>query len=150
MRADAPSIMLAAGEASGDLHGAALCHALRAEAPGCRLFGMGGQRMAAAGVDLVVDVTAVAAAGGTEAVGRVPLLYRADRRLRAARDGSRPPGLLGGIDFPPFNPPLARGAGRGRVGAGCRGWGRRSGGRRSAAGWGPGGGSRWPATGPTS
>src|SRR2546428_10420463 len=110
MRADAPSIMLAAGEASGDLHGAALCHALRAEAPGCRLFGMGGQRMAAAGMDLLVDVTAVAAAGGTEAVSRVPLLYRADRRLRGALDGApRPRGLVW-RDLPRGHPRRGRGA----------------------------------------
>src|SRR2546425_1679295 len=115
MRADAPSIMLAAGEASGDLHGAALCHALRGEAPGCRLFGMGGQRMAAAGMDLLVDVTAVAAAGGTEAVSRVPLLYRAYRRLRAALDGARRPGVLVVIDFPEFNLRLARAARRAGV-----------------------------------
>src|SRR5947208_6645850 len=114
MRADAPSIMLAAGEASGDLHGAALCHALRAEAPGCRLFGMGGPRMAAAGMDLLVDVTAVAAAGG-EAVSLVPLLYRAYRRLRAVLDGARRPGVLVVIDFPEFNLRLARAARRAGV-----------------------------------
>jgi lipid-A-disaccharide synthase len=115
MPADTPSIMLAAGEASGDLHGAALCRALRAEAPGCRLFGMGGERMAAAGMDLLVDVTAVAAAGGTEAVSRIPLLYRAYRRLRAPLDGARRPGVLVVIDFPEFNLRLARAARRAGV-----------------------------------
>ena len=47
----APTIMLVAGEASGDLHGAALCQALRVLAPDCRLVGMGGPRMAAAGLE---------------------------------------------------------------------------------------------------
>src|SRR5205823_9267881 len=110
MPAHAPSIMLAAGEASGDLHGAALCHALRAEAPGCRLFGMGGERMAAAGMDLLVDVTALAVAGGTEALSRIPPLYRAYRRLRATLAGARRPGVLVVIDFPEFNLRLARAA----------------------------------------
>ena len=41
--------MLVAGEASGDLHGATLARALRAAAPGARLYGMGGRRMAADG-----------------------------------------------------------------------------------------------------
>src|SRR5256886_13277941 len=99
MRADAPSIMLAAGEASGDLHGAALCHALRAEAPGCRLFGMGGPRMAAAGMDLLVDVTAVAAAGGG-ALSLVPLLYRAYRPLRAGLARAPPPRRPAGNQLP--------------------------------------------------
>jgi len=115
MAADGPSIMLAAGEASGDLHGAALCQALRAEAPGCRLFGMGGERMAAAGMDLLVDVTAAAAAGGTEALNRIPLLYRAYRRLRGALDGARRPRVLVVIDFPEFNLRLARAACRAGV-----------------------------------
>ena len=100
MAADGPSIMLAAGEASGDLHGAALCQALRTEAPGCRLFGMGGQRMAAAGMELLVDVTAAAAAGGTEALNRRSVSKRRSetglneyRLIRAI--GRQPQPLLG-------------------------------------------------------
>src|SRR2546430_5576739 len=110
MPAHAPSIMLAAGEASGDLHGAALCHALRAEAPGCRLFGMGGERMAAAGMDLLVDVTAVAVAGGTEALSRIPPLYPAYRRPPATPSGAPRPRAprLDGLSR--VNPPPARGA----------------------------------------
>jgi len=38
----------------------------RAAAPGARLYGMGGRRMAAEGVELLVDVTAAATIGGTE------------------------------------------------------------------------------------
>src|SRR5437773_5185122 len=115
MPAHALSIVVGAGEGSGGLHGAALCHALRAEAPGCRLFGMGGERMAAAGMDLLVDVTAAAVAGGTEAVSRIPLLYRAYRRLRGALGDARPPGVLVVIDFPEFNLRLARAARRAGV-----------------------------------
>ena len=63
--------MLSAGEASGDLHGAALCDALRAHAPEARLYGMGGARMAAAGMDVLEDVTAGAIIGGTEAAAGV-------------------------------------------------------------------------------
>ncbi len=110
----APSVMLVAGEASGDLHGAALCRALLALSPGCRLFGMGGARMAAAGMDLLVDLTPAAVVGGSEAVGRVPLFYRAYRRLRTALEGERP-GVVVLIDFPEFNLRLARAARRARV-----------------------------------
>jgi len=113
--AAALDIMLVAGEASGDLHGAALCRALRAERPGCRLFGMGGARMASAGMELLVDVTAAAATGASEAAGRVPLLLRAYRRLRAALEGARRPRVLVVIDFPEFNLRLARAARRAGV-----------------------------------
>jgi lipid-A-disaccharide synthase len=100
--------MLVAGEASGDLHGAALCRALRQDAPGARLFGMGGVRMAAAGMEIIEDVTARAIVGGTEAAAGVIPLYRAYRRLRARLASSERPHALVLIDFPEFNLRLAR------------------------------------------
>jgi lipid-A-disaccharide synthase len=109
------AIMLVAGEASGDLHGAGLCQALRGLDPGWRLFGMGGAGMAAAGMDLLVDVTANAVVGGSEALGQVPRLYRAYRGLRAALRGAERPAVLVLIDFPEFNLRLARAARRAGV-----------------------------------
>src|SRR5437879_10318076 len=107
--------MLVAGEASGDLHGAALCHALRELDPSCRLFGMGGGRRAAEGMQIVVDVTARAVTGGSEAFGQVPRLYRAYRELRSVLEGPERPAVLVLIDFPEFNLRLARAARRARV-----------------------------------
>src|SRR5437879_11249116 len=107
--------MLVAGEASGDLHGAALCHALRELDPSCRLFGMGGARMAAEGMKILVDVTARAVTGGSEAFGQVPRLYRAYRELRSVLEGPERPAVLVLIDFPEFNLRLARAARRARV-----------------------------------
>src|SRR5919109_3319629 len=107
--------MLVAGEASGDLHGATLARALRAQVPGIHLYGMGGRAMAAEGVTLLVDATAEATVGGTEAVGGVPGLYRAYRRLRATLAGPERPDALVLIDFPEFNLRLARAARRAGV-----------------------------------
>ena len=104
--------MLAAGEASGDLHGAAVCRGLKGLAPACRLVGMGGARMAAAGMELLVDVTASAVVGGSEALSRLPVLYRALHRLRAALEEAPRPAALVLIDFPEFNLRLARAARR--------------------------------------
>jgi lipid-A-disaccharide synthase len=110
----AGTIMLSAGETSGDLHGSTLCRALRDLDPAVRLYGMGGTRMAAAGMEVVADPTAHAVVGTSEAVGRVPALYRAYRalvrRLRADR-----PRVLVVIDFPEFNMRLARQARRAGV-----------------------------------
>src|SRR2546425_2303860 len=66
-----PVVMLSAGEASGDLHGGALAAALRRLAPEARLFGMGGERMASAGVELLADARDMAALRVTAAVRRV-------------------------------------------------------------------------------
>ena len=63
-------MFLVAGEASGDLHGATLARALLALSPGLALSGMGGPRMAAAGVGLVRGIDRVAVVGGTEVLGR--------------------------------------------------------------------------------
>ena len=106
--------MLSAGEASGDLHGAhALPGAPRA-GPGLRLIGMGGGHMAAAGMEVIVDPTGQAAVGTSEAVGRVPALYRAYRALGRRLVTDRPRALVL-IDFPEFNLRLARRARRAGV-----------------------------------
>jgi len=112
--ADHPAIMLSAGEASGDLHGGMLCRALRELSPGLPLFGMGGHHMAAAGMEVIVDPTGQAAVGTSEAVGRVPALYRAYRAMGRRLLADRPRALVL-IDFPEFNLRLARRARRAGV-----------------------------------
>jgi len=101
-----PVVMLSAGEASGDLHGGALAAALRKLAPEARLFGMGGERMAAAGVELLADAREMAVVGITEAVRQVPRARRTLARLRSALRAQRPDVLVT-IDYPEFNLKLA-------------------------------------------
>lgn len=96
-----------AGEASGDLHGASLARALTTLQPGLTLAGMGGARMAAAGVRLVRRAERVTVVGGTEAFGRLPALWSAFSALRRLLKARRP-GVLVLIDFPEFNMRLAR------------------------------------------
>jgi lipid-A-disaccharide synthase len=104
-------VMIVAGEASGDLHGATLARHLRRLAPATSLVGMGGPRMAEAGVHLLVDASRLAVVGVAEALGRLPGLYGAYRRL-VGRLVERPPRAVVLIDFPEFNLRLARAAGR--------------------------------------
>jgi lipid-A-disaccharide synthase len=101
------TIMLVAGEASGDLHGGALCRALVSAAPGLRLVGLGGASMAAAGLVPLGDIGPTAVVGVTEVVRRLPALQGLYRRLAAAVTGERPAALVL-IDFPGFNLRLAR------------------------------------------
>jgi lipid-A-disaccharide synthase len=103
--------MLSAGEASGDLHGATLAQGLAALHPGVRLSGMGGARMAAAGVELIADTTGDAVVGTSEALGRIPQLYRTYRSVARRLREDRPHALVL-IDFPEFNLRLARHAKR--------------------------------------
>jgi lipid-A-disaccharide synthase len=107
-------IMLSAGEASGDLHGETLCRALRALDPDVSLVGMGGPRMATAGMEIVADPTRHAVVGVTEAVARLPALYGAYRALLRRMRAQRPHALVL-IDFPEFNMRLGRAASRAGV-----------------------------------
>ena len=56
-------IMISVGEASGDLNGAYLANALKKLEPEIKLFGMGGQAMRAAGVDIVYDIAELGVMG---------------------------------------------------------------------------------------
>jgi Lipid-A-disaccharide synthetase len=56
-------LLLVAGEASGDLHGADLVRALRASIPALEVFGVGGERLREAGMETVADVGQVATMG---------------------------------------------------------------------------------------
>jgi lipid-A-disaccharide synthase len=64
--------MIVAGEASGDLHAAGLAAALRERQPDWRLTGMGGARMAAAGVQMLERTDATAVMGFVEVVRTIP------------------------------------------------------------------------------
>jgi len=82
----APSILLSAGEASSDMYAAKLATALR-ERTGAQIFGMGGSRMAEAGVELIVDYHEVAVVGITEVLHKIPTVIGVQRRL--AREAVR-------------------------------------------------------------
>src|SRR5207247_8184156 len=107
-------VLLVAGEASGDLHGADLLAALRARIPEVTVFGIGGERLRQAGMETVADAGDVATVGVTEVVGRLRALVRAYRRLVRAL-GADPPDLCVLIDFPEVNLRLARAARRAGV-----------------------------------
>ncbi|MGD0274943.1 MAG: hypothetical protein ABSB79_02635, partial [Syntrophales bacterium] len=56
-------IMIIAGEASGDLHGSNLVHAMLKLEPDLQFFGIGGNRMNQAGVSLLANVSDMAVVG---------------------------------------------------------------------------------------
>jgi len=84
-----PKILISAGEASSDMYAARLAEGLRART-GAELFGMGGPRMAAAGVELLADYHEVAVVGITEVLHKIPSVISVQRRLarEAARRGA--------------------------------------------------------------
>lgn len=98
---------MVAGEASGDLHGATLARALRREAAGATCWGIGGDRMAREGVELVYHLRHLAVVGITEVLGHLWDVRRALSTVTAAAVRSRPDAVVL-IDYPDFNLALAR------------------------------------------
>lgn len=100
------AIFLSAGEQSGDLHGAELARELKRRLPDVRLYGLGGSRMAAEGVELLADLDRLAVLGFAEVVRHLPDLARLRREVRRFLI-DRQIDLLIPIDYPGFNLPLA-------------------------------------------
>lgn len=101
------SILIVAGERSGDVYGAELARALRARLGAVEIFGCGGDAMRQAGVETTLDAHAISMAGIVEVVAGLPRVYRAFHSLLEAVDRRRPQ-LAVLIDFPDFNLRLAR------------------------------------------
>jgi len=100
------TVMLVAGEASGDQHAAKLVIALKKLNPHVQFLGMGGKRMREAGVELLVDSTKLAVVGLIEVLAHYREIRSAFRQMQAAvRD--QPPDLLILVDYPGFNLRLA-------------------------------------------
>jgi lipid-A-disaccharide synthase len=99
-------LLLSAGEASGDMYAARLATALKQRLD-VEIFGMGGDQMRSAGVDVITDYHEVSVVGITEILSHLPSLLRAMRTLVAAAQQRRP-ALAILTDFPGFHLRLAR------------------------------------------
>ncbi len=95
-------IGLVAGEASGDLLGAGLIHAIRARVPDAKFEGVAGPAMAAAGCEQWEDAEALAVFGLVEPLTEIPRLLKLRRSL-VERWKASPPDVFVGIDAPDFN-----------------------------------------------
>ena len=100
-------LLVVTGEASGDLHGARLLTELRDLVPNLRAFGLGGNELRDAGLDLIARSSEISVVGITEAMRILPRARDIYHRLLAEVDrrGARAAVL---IDFPDFNLRLAR------------------------------------------
>ena len=127
-------ILISAGEASGEMYGAQLIEALRRAAElrsagqtrvsvpmqavsldgrvarphtSLEFFGAGGERMRAAGCEIVVDAKDLAVVGITEVLSHLPKIIGLYRKLIRSADEKRP-ALAVVIDAPAFNWRVAR------------------------------------------
>jgi lipid-A-disaccharide synthase len=100
------TLLLSAGDASGELHTAAFVEAFRRRVPGAQLLGLGGSEMEKAGVELVVHQRELAV-GALGVLGDLGRIFSAWRRMNRALQ-TRGADLVVLVDSPDFNIPLAR------------------------------------------
>ncbi len=100
-------VMIIAGEPSGDLHGAGVVRELLRSSPDAEIFGIGGDKMQGAGMQLVYHVRELSIMGIWEVLQHLPLLRSVERTLEALLSARRPDVVLL-IDYPGFNLRFAR------------------------------------------
>ncbi len=96
------TVLIVAGEASGDEHAARLVAALKERLPGARFLGIGGAALAAQGVEILVPAQELAVVGLVEVARHLPQVWKALRLLHRVLKAERP-ALCILVDFPDFN-----------------------------------------------
>lgn len=103
------TLLVVAGEASGDLHAARLVDAFRRRDPSIRVLAIGGEKLRAAGAEIVRPLDELNVVGLTEVVVHLPrilgVLGEVKRLLRSGEIDLCVP-----VDFPDFNFRVARAA----------------------------------------
>ena len=99
-------VMISCGEPSGDMYAAELARRIRAREPAAVITGFGGERLRAAGANLLGDFSGLSVTGLLEVARVLPRTYAMFRRLVAAARRDRPDVFVA-VDFPDFNFRLA-------------------------------------------
>ncbi|HMP77501.1 MAG TPA: lipid-A-disaccharide synthase [Kiritimatiellia bacterium] len=102
MSAATPSILVVAGEPSGDLHAARLVEAVKRARSGVQFYGIGGEHLRAAGADILVDAKQMAVLGLWEVAKRYLFFRRVFDDLKQTA-AERRPDLALLVDYPGFN-----------------------------------------------
>ena len=101
------TVALVAGEASGDILGAALIREIRQHFPDARCYGIGGPLMQAEGFDSLYPMERLSVMGLVEVLERIRELLTIRKQLRLRLLADRPDVFVG-IDAPDFNLALER------------------------------------------
>ena len=101
------NILLIAGEASGDLHGSALIAELKKLDPSVNVYGIGGEKMKKAGMNILYPIDRLAFLGFTEVLKHLPFIKKVQREiLTLVKEKGIKTAVL--IDYPGFNLSIAK------------------------------------------
>ena len=103
------TIMIVAGEASGDMHGANLVREMLRIDPALNFYGIGGKKLREEGVKLLANASDMAVVGLTEVISKLGSILKIMGMMKRSLDERRPD-LVILIDYPDFNLPLANAA----------------------------------------
>ena len=101
-----PMILVVAGEVSGDIHAGNMLGELATIRPGIRAFGVGGERLRSAGLEMIATTDELAHMGLIEVLRELPKIRRILNRL-VEETARRRPDLAVLVDSPDFNLRLA-------------------------------------------
>ncbi len=102
MAAKPTRIFIIAAEVSSDQHAAAMIRALKKQRPALEIFGIGGDELAAEGMEILVHLRNMAFMGIIEVVKHLPHIFRVKKLLLQAITDRRPD-LVILLDYPGFN-----------------------------------------------
>ena len=102
-------VMIIAGEASGDLHGAGVVRELKKLSPDVEVYGVGGDKMKREGMDLIYHINELGFMGFVEVLKHLPFIKAMEHALEQIVKFKRPDVLVL-IDYPGFNLRFARAA----------------------------------------
>jgi lipid-A-disaccharide synthase len=106
---DKKNIMIIAGEASGDMHGANLVREMLRIHPTLHFYGIGGKRLFEEGVEILADASKMAVVGISEVFSHLGNIFNTMNLMKKSLD-VRKPKLVILIDYPDFNLPIAKAA----------------------------------------
>ncbi len=101
------SILIVAGENSGEKYGADVVREFKKKQPSFSFFGVGGKKMQEEAVELIFPVEELSAIGIFEVISQIPHIKKISKRLEKEIDARKPRGAVL-IDSPDFNLRLAR------------------------------------------
>lgn len=96
------NIFIVAGEASGDMYGADLVKEMLNIYPDLCFYGIGGNKLKEAGVELIADAAKISVVGLTEVLSKLSNFFKIIKNLKDKLDALKP-ALVILIDFPDFN-----------------------------------------------
>lgn len=100
-------ILISAGEASGDIHAAAVTAAIKKIDKDAEVFGMGGDALRKAGGEVLFDIKEHGVMGFVEVIKKLPSLFRLRDQFVKVMD-DRKPDCLVVVDYPGFNMKIAK------------------------------------------